>query len=325
MEDYFNIKNIVEILIKWKYHLLVILVASIILATFFSSPLFITPLYKSYAVVYPSNISPYSDESETEQMMQMIQSKEIRDSIIKKFDLANHYGIDPDYQYYQSTLLWEYSKKVKIAKTPYSAVEIEVYDKVPRIACDIINEIMNQYNIKVKGLHKEKFLEVVNNYRLITDMKKRELDSIAGAAEELGTKYGLLEFANQTKEVMRAYLGAGSSSSKSAEAVRLKKNLEEKGGHREMLSELMTNVTKDYSTLKLDYDRAVLDYNRNFTYVNILNKPFPADNKSYPIRWVIVVLSALVTMLIAIIVIAIIERRRGTGQSSPVDMNQSIT
>lgn len=309
MEEYFNSKNIVEILIKWRYHLLVILVASIVLAAFFSSSIFITPLYKSYAVVYPSNISPYSDESETEQMMQIMQSKEIRDSIIKKFDLPAHYGVDPNYKYFMSTLLWEYGKKIKIAKTPYEAVEIEVWDKDPQYACDIINEIMNQYNLKVRSLHKEKFLEVVKNYRVITDLKKKELDSIASAAEELGKQYGLLDYANQTKEVMRAYLSGG----RGGETAKLKKNLEEKGGHREMLSELMTNVTKDYSTLKLDYDRAVLDYNRNFTYVNLLNKPFPADKKSYPVRWVIVVMTAVGAMMLSIIVIAIVERRRRTS------------
>jgi capsular polysaccharide biosynthesis protein len=308
MEEYFNSKHIVEVLIKWRYHLLTLLAASILLAAFFSSSIFITPLYKSYAIVYPSNVAPYSDESETEQMMQMLQAKEIRDSIIKKFDLPKHYGIDPNYEYFMSTLLWEYGKKIKIAKTPYEAVEIEVSDKDPQIACDIINEIMSQYNFKVKGLHKEKFLEVVKNYQIITDIKKKELDSIATAAEELGVKYGLLDYANQTKEVMRAYLSGG----RGGESARLKKNLEEKGAHREMLSELMSNVTKDYSTLKLDYDRAILDYNRDFTYVNLLNKPFPADKKSYPVRWIIVVMSAIVTMLVAGMVIVVIERRRKT-------------
>lgn len=188
MEDFFKTKNILAILIRWKIHLAVIFVVAVLLAVFFSSSIFITPLFKSYAVVYPSNILPYSDETETEQMMQMMQSKEIRDSIIKKFDLARHYKIDPDYRYYTSTLLWEYGKKVKITKTPYSAVSIEVWDKDPKIACDMANEIMNQYNFKVRSLHKEKFWEVVVNYRTIVNMKKKELDSITQRTRELGTQ-----------------------------------------------------------------------------------------------------------------------------------------
>lgn len=319
MEDFFNSTNIIDLLIKWKYHLLAIVSIAIVLAVIFSSSIFITPLFKSFAIVYPSNVSPYSDESETEQMMQIIQSKDIRDSIIKKFDLAGHYGIDPNYQFYMSTLLMEYGKKVKIAKTPYEAITIEVWDKEPKIACDMVNEIMFQYNFMVRGLHKEKFGEVVNNYRTIMNLKRIELDSLALLAKDLGVKYGLMDFPNQTREVMRAYLSPGSSSSKSKEVQRLKKNLEEKGGEREVVSNLITGSTNNYSILKLEFDRAVLNQNRNFTYVNVLNKPFPADKKSYPVRWIIVVIAAIGTLIIAIIVIGFIERRRMSfrTQSNP--------
>jgi hypothetical protein len=314
MEDFFNSKNIIEILIKWKYQLLGIVSAAVLFAIIFTSSNFITPLFKSFAIVYPSNVAPYSDESETEQMMQLLQSKDIRDSIIKKFDLPGHYGIDPEYKYFMSTLLLEFGKKVKIVKTPYEAVTIEVWDKEPKIACDIVNEILYQYNLKVRGLHKEKFGEVVNNYRIILDLKKKELDSLALIAKDLGTRYGLLDFTSQTREVMRAFLGTGGSSVKGDEVKRLKKNMEEKGGERELLTHLMITESNEYSILNLDYNRSVLDYNRNFTYVNVLNKPFPADKKSYPVRWIIVVLSAIGTAILGIFVIGFIERRRMTSR-----------
>jgi hypothetical protein len=280
MEDYFKSKNIIDILIRWKFHLATIVLGAALVAAFFSSSIFITPLFKSFAYVYPSNISPYSDESETEQMMQILQSKDIRDSIVLKFDLPKHYGIDPNYKFFISTLLWEYGQKVKINKTPYSAVGIEVWDKDPKVACDMVNEILNQYNLKIRYMHKEKFHEVVKNYQQITDYKKKELDSLQMQAQELGTKFGLLEYPNQTREVMRAILSAGSSNR--AEAQKLRKNLEEKGGHRELISDLMESEAEDYSKLKLDYDRAILDYNRNYTYVSVLNKPFLQIKK--PIR-----------------------------------------
>jgi hypothetical protein len=310
MEDYFKSKRLIQIFIHWKIHLAIIVIAAAILAAFFSSSIFITPLYKSFAVLYPSNISAYADESLSEQMMQVLQSKDIRDSLVNKFDLPRHYGIDPSHEYFTSTLLWEYGQNVKILKTPYDAVIIEVWDKDPKIACDMVNEIMNQYNYKLRGLHKEKFREVVINYRTVTDYKKRELDSLQQRAQELGVKYGLLDYPNQTREVMRAYLSGGGSGSRGSEVNRLKKNLEEKGGEREMLSNLMIAITKDYSAFKLDYDRAILDLNRNYTYVNVLNKPFPADKKGYPVRWVIVVVSCLASLFLAILVIGVIENRR---------------
>lgn len=312
MEDYFNSKNIVSLTVKWKYQLSVIAVAAILLSAFFSGPIFITPLFKSYAVMYPSNVSPYSTENETEQMIQILQSKDIRDSVIKKFDLAKHYKIDPKYEYFTSTMLWEWSQKVKVNKTPYEAVTIEVYDKDPNIASAMVDAMIDFYNLKVRSLHKEKFGEVIINFRAIWEMKRKDLDSLKQQAEDLGTNYGLLDFPNQTKEVMRAYLGGGSYNKKEAE--RLKKNLEEKGGEMMLLGALMKSESESYSTYKLDFDRAVQNYNRNYTYVNLLNKPFPADKKAYPIRWIIMIVSTIAALLIAIIVIGIIDHRKIKSQ-----------
>lgn len=313
MDNFFNSKNLIDIIVKWKYQLVVVAVAAVLLSAFFSSPIFITPLYKSNAILYPSNISPYSDENETEQSVQIFQSRDIRDSLVKRFDLARHYGIDSAYKHFESTLVWEFSQRVKISKTPYEAVEVEVWDQDPIMARDMINAMLEYYNSKIRKMHKEKFAEVVTNYEFIIDMKKRELDSLANTARDLGEKYGLLDYPMQTREVMRAVL---SGSGRVQEANRLKKNLEEKGGERELLSGLMLAVAKDYSTLKLDYDRAVLDANRNYTYVNLLSKPFIADKKSYPIRWLIVAFSTMAALFLAILIIGVIERRKFGAEAS---------
>ncbi len=307
MDNFFNSKNLIDVMVKWKYQLATVAVAAVLLSAFFSSPIFITPLYKSNAVLYPSNIAPYSDENETEQSVQIFQSRDIRDSLVKKFDLARHYGIDSAYEHFESALVWEYSQRIKVNKTPYEAVEVEVWDQDPIMARDIINAMMEFYNTKIRKMHKEKFAEVVVNYQFIIDLKKRELDSLAKTAKDLGVNYGLLDYPMQTREVMRAIL---SGSGRVQEAQRMKKNLEEKGGERELLSGLMIAVSKDYSTLKIDYDRAVLDANRNYTYVNILSKPFVADKKAYPIRWLIVVFSTLAAVFLAILIIGVIERRK---------------
>jgi len=88
MKDYTNNVSILNGIWKWKYHILIITAIGLILSAIFSGSYFITPKYKSYAVVYPANISPYSDESATEQMLQILQSKDIKDSVIKEFDLS---------------------------------------------------------------------------------------------------------------------------------------------------------------------------------------------------------------------------------------------
>lgn len=310
MDNFFNSKNIVDILLKWKLHLAIIVVVTVAVSAIISSPLVITPLYKSYTVVYPSNISPYSDENETEQMVQILQSRDIRDSVIMKFDLASHWKVDSGYQYFMSTLDWLFMQRVKVSKTPYEAVSIQVWDPDPRMACDVVNAMLQFYNTKVRSMHKEKFREVVTNYEELVAYKKKSLDSLADRAKELGLNYGLMDYTGQTREVMRALLGTGGSVSKMAEAQKYRKALEEKGGEMKLIEEMMTSESEGYTVFKLDYDRALLDYNRNYTFVNILTRPYPADKKDYPIRWLIVVGSLVAVMFLSILVIGTIEKSR---------------
>lgn len=310
MDSFFNSKSIIDLIIKWKKQLIVVVVAAILLSSLFSSPLFITPLYKSSCTLYPSNISPYSDESETEQSVQIFQSRDIRDSLVKNFNLARHWGIDSGYQHFESTLVWEYSQKVHVSKTPFEAVEIEILDHDPVMARDLILGMLDAYNKKIREMHRSKFGEVVKNYSYIMGIRKHYLDSLRDRAQDLGIQYGLLDFQGQSREVTRAYLSTGSGSIRSAEAKALKQNLDQKGGEMLLLSEMMRAESDAYSTMKLDADRALLDFNRNYTYVNVLSKPFVADKKSYPIRWLIVVFSTLASFFMAVLIIGLIEQTR---------------
>lgn len=310
MDNFFDSKNIIEIILRWKKQLIVVVVAAVLLSALFSSPIFITPLFKSTCLLYPSNISPYSDESETEQSVQIFQSRDIRDSLVKRFNLARHWGIDSGYRYFESTLVWEYSQKVHVNKTQFEAVEIEILDHDPIMARDLIIGMIDAYNNKIRAMHKSKFGEVVKNYSFIMGMKKGYLDSLKSRAQDLGMQHGLLDFMGQTREVTRAYLSTGGGSVRSAEIKAMKKQLEEKGGEMLLLSEMMRAESDAFSTMKLDADRALLDYNRDYTYVNILSKPFVADKKSYPVRWLIVVFSTLAAFFMAVLVIGIIERTR---------------
>lgn len=306
MDNFFNNTKLIDIIIKWKYHLLAVVLAAILLSVLFSSPIFIKPLYKSFAVVYPSNISPYSDENETEQMIQLLQSRDVRDSVIRRFNLAKHWEIDSTYKYFVSTIVYYWDQRVRISKTPNEAVEIEVYDPDPQVASDMVSAIINYYNVKVRALHKEKFGEVLGNYLYILAKKQQYLDSLKEQITELGKRYGILEYGNQTREVMRAYF-QNMGNRVTQQYVR---NMEEHGGEYLKLVQMMNAESGTFIAMKLDYDKALLNYNRNYTHANILSKPFPADKKSYPVRWLIVVLSTLAALFLALIVAGIIENRK---------------
>jgi len=308
MENYFNNMNLIKIIIKWKYHLIIILVLSIVLSVVFSGPWLIKPKFKSFADVYPANIQPYSEESTTEQMIEILNGQDIKDSIIKKFDLGKHYRIDKNYKYYYSTLINIYKGNVRIKKTEFESVNIEVLDEDPVIACNMVNSIIDFYNMKVKDIHKSKYYEVILNFQEIMKEKKKYIDSLQHRIYILGTEFGITDVANQSREITKGFLRTSPSNINTAEVMKLKKNMEEKGGELTKLNNLLVNASYQYEKFKADYEIMVMNYERDFTYANIITKPYVADKKSYPKRILIILISTVATILLSLIIISVLEK-----------------
>ncbi|MFP4469161.1 MAG: hypothetical protein ACLFPE_00675 [Bacteroidales bacterium] len=312
MERYFTNTNILKLLFKWKIHLAVVLIIGIVLAVIFSSPLFITPKFKSHAVVYPSNIQPYSEESESEQMLQFFESKEISDRIIRKYDLASRYKIDSSYKYFKSAIEYEYSQNVSISKTPYESVKIEVFDADPLVASNMVKDIIYFYNEKVRETHLEKFNEVVVFFEDRLQRKQQEIDSVENKLYELRTVYGIIDYPNQSREVARGFLRTvdGNNAAQNIntrEVLKLKENIEQKGGLYTMYNDRYFDLIAEFGKIKMLYDDAVMNASKNISYASVISEPYPADKKAYPVRWVIVVLTAIGILFFSLLAVLIIE------------------
>ncbi|MBQ0128329.1 MAG: hypothetical protein KBT57_00685 [bacterium] len=304
MDNNFNNLSLVQLILKWKWHIIIITVAAAICGAVFSSSAFITPLYKSEAVAYPANINPYSDESETEQMLQIINSQSIMDSIVEKYDLWSDYGIDKNDKFAKTYMVNEYRGKIKISKTPYEAVSIAVSDKDPFVACNIAKDILNFYDKKVHELHNQKVGEVVAMYERQLRLKQHDIDSLKQCVVEIGTQHGITEYTGVSREVTRSYLNG------SAKAAELKENMELYGADILDLTTKIQAESNTYVSIKVDYEQELRFYNSNLTYSNIVTDPFPADKKSFPVRWVVVALCGLGAFLFSILLVFIIENRK---------------
>lgn len=314
MDNFFNSINLLQLIDKWKYHLIVIVGVAALLAAIFSGPAFITPMYKSHGVVYPANVEPYSEESETEQMLQIMNSQDIVDSVINKFDLSAHYEINPEYRYYKTVLLYEYHQNVSISKTAFESVLIEVHDKDPLIAAQMVEAILNFYDKKVADLHKSKYREVVYMYGNQLAYKRASLDSLKVIMYELGTEYGLFEYEYQSQEIMRGYLKTimgGADRVNTKEVERLLQSMEQKGGQLIEVVQMIQDESRSYVEVKLDYEMALRFLSADMTYSNIITKPFPSDKKSYPVRWLIVVVVSIAAFLFAMLVFLFLDKRSG--------------
>ena len=311
---YFNNLNLIAIFWKWRKQILIVSIATGIAAIIFSSPFFIKPLYTSTAIIYPNNIKAYSDESNTEQMLQFLESADIRDSLINEFDLYRHYDINPSDKraYYHLSLY--YDDAVTIRKTLYESVEIKVRDTDPVTACNMVKAIIDAFNKKVRKVQHEKYAEAYVLSHQVVLHKLREIDSLNLLLKGMHARNQLLDFDQQTKEMIRGYLrtidGASRTSINTPEIMRLKKELETKGTDFLIIDNQFRQAIDEFGKLKEAEDLAFKDYNRNFSYINLITAPYPAQKNSYPIRWLIVLSGMLVTVVTSMIVVIAIENRK---------------
>ncbi|HOY31384.1 MAG TPA: hypothetical protein PKW80_05860 [Bacteroidales bacterium] len=308
MNNFFKSTFIIKLILKWKWHLMIIAVLAVALSAIFSGPAFIKPKYRSYAVIYPANISPYSTETNTEQMLQLLKSEDILFDIVKRFDLYKEYKIDTTVKYYKNKIIKALEDNVNIKRTEYESVIIEVYDHDPRQACDMVNEFINLMNAKARYLQRNKTAEIASMYYNQMTDKKTEIDSIEKRLQFLRNEYNILDYNIQVKEYSKGYvrnINNGRANQKDDIAVTLN-NLKQYGGEYRQLDASLWGLLETYIALKKEYDNSLADLKKELTYANVVTSPEPADKKSYPIRWLVVCISTLSALLLSLLIFSII-------------------
>ncbi len=313
---YIGNSTILGLVVKhWKPLATVALVATVLSAVF-SSPLFIDPKYRSYAVLYPANIIPMGTETPTEQMMQVLESDQIRDSLVAFYDLYTVYDINPESKGSKSTLIREYQSLVTTRKTEYESVIIEVLDKDPVRARDMVNSIILNFNRKAKSMQKEKSIELVTILGEQVKLKKHEMDSMESVLTSIRKEYGILDYDLQTEYATERYLDVittPSNKNSAKEIEPLLNALKEMGGEFKALNEHLWRTRGSYNDLKEQLEQARKDVEKQLTYCNIITQPEIADKKAYPVRWLIVLASVISALLLALIVLALLENARSTN------------
>jgi capsule polysaccharide export protein KpsE/RkpR len=94
-------------------------------------------------------------------------------------------------------------------------------------------------------------------------------------------------------------------------------NLKTKGGDFISLSGLYFAATDAFNKDKENYETALKDVTKQLTYSNYVSSPVPSDKKTYPVRWLIVLVSTVASIILAIVVIMILENIRNRNLSEP--------
>jgi uncharacterized protein involved in exopolysaccharide biosynthesis len=289
--------------------------------------LLITPKFKSSVIIYPASTSSISkalltdmtmtpkdvmkfvEEEETEQLMQILQSDEIKARIIQKYDLVSHYHINKNSKFYKTALLGEYSENISFRKTEFQAIEIKVLDTDPSYAAAIANDIAALLDSVYNNIQKEranKALTVVEKVYNEQEMMVKQLeDSLSLISEK-----GVYDYANQSKTLSEAYANAlFSGNHNNANLIKQKlDNLTKYGSTFNSLFKQHEDEIKQLVFLKTKLAEARVDARNDLPHKYIVNPAQVSEKKSYPVRSMIVILSTISVFIFAIFLLLFIER-----------------
>lgn len=296
---------------KWRIFALVAGVA-VVMAVIFSGPSFMKPRYLSKATVYPVNLNSYSVETRTDQLLQLLRSNSIRDSLIQQFDLEAVYELDTTKAGGYFALYNEFLERVEISKTQYESVMIEVVDEDPVRARDMVNAMLTQVNLLARRLQREKSQEVLRISERALAHERYKLDSVEARLDTMRRTTGLLAYEAQAKELTKGYvrmLSTGASPSQRDQVMTLIKELESQGGEFRRLTELSNMFRNNYDRLLTQYEMVVNDVTKELTYTNVIVYPEVSDKKVYPVRWLIVLLALSSSMVLCFLLLVWRDQR----------------
>lgn len=314
MNNFFDNQRILNLIWKRKFHFMLVGIIAIILSAIFSGPAFIKPKYKSTARVYPTNLWVLSEESETEQMLEILNSKDIKLKMFDAFRLDEVYRISKESPFYLTYMFDIYSKNVSMSKTEFETVEIKVMDHLPERASDMVDSIIFFFNKKVREIHKAKDKEMVEISKKGLTKKYDELDDLMIELDSVRNEYGILDYESQVPEITRGYVEALATGRGSASDTRkiqeMYQNLSEKGTEAMLLESRFDYLLTAIDSLTTQYEVYLNEYEKDITYCHVVEYPFPADKKSYPVRWLIVVFTTVSAVFLALLVFLVLDYRK---------------
>lgn len=322
----FNFESTDLIVYLWKRRkpLILITLAAAIISILVSFT--ITPRFRSTVVLFPASESPvsksllqtnYQDrigilgfgaEEQLERILQVLHSDEIRDKIIERFDLMNHYEIDPLGLYPRTKLFAEYASNIKFKRTEYNSIVIEAMDEDPQMAADLANGIASLIDLTMNQMKHDramKAFELVEKEYLSADKRVKELnDSVS-----YYNKKGVIAHEHQIERLTEAYGKAVAE-----ENARATKNIEAKIKELQQYAApfmyyrtLWENESVRLRDLTSKYIEAKAETELSLSYVFVLDKAYRAEKKAYPKKSIIVMVSTFATFFLAVILFIFFE------------------
>lgn len=287
----------------WKNRKVLVIITGVAFVVSVVVSLLLTPLYLSTAVVFPtasSNVSfseqrnvkagsmDFGEEEQAEQLVQILSSSRIKDKIIAKYDLLNHYEIDPNDENKNFKLNEEYNDHFSFTRTKFGSIQIDVLDRDPELAAKMANDIVDLIDTVKNEMIRERTRPAFEiNIRKMKQLEK-DKDSVINRLDSL-TKLGVVS-TDVRSNLFQALVDSKSPEEKREIKAQIEANMKF-GSLFDALEHKRNEMIINIETFKVAYEQAESDANAQFNHKFVVEKAVVADKKEKPKRMIIVLVA----------------------------------
>ena len=318
-----NFLDITSIIWLKRRPLIIVSIITVILSSIFSGPFFIKPKFKSEVIFYPTTINSignamftdltqrqadplaFGEEEEAENALQLLNSSALQGRIVRNFDLMNHYRIDSKSPL--TDLAKKMAKNIQFKRTRHLAVSITVLDEDPIKSAEIANGIAILYDSVKTEIQKQVSLEALQIVKDEFKNKEAEVWDLRTRLKELGQK-GITNYEEQSRAISEELYKAVSQA-KINSLKNQQNELAKYAGEFTYLNETLILELESLSKLRKRFEKAKVDVEKTLPQKFVLTSASPAEKKSYPIRWLIVLVVTAVVTFSSIVVLLINNRK----------------
>jgi len=306
----YNFSSVDLLIYIWKKRVILIGVGLIAGIASIIISVLITPMFQSSVIMFPAssasiskdllsqnysgrqNVHGFGEEEQAEQLLQILNSEPIRSRIIQKYNLMEHYEINPDEKYPLTRLYETYKSNINFRLTEYMSVEISVMDRDPEYAANIANDISNLVDTVFNSMKKERareafhlvereYLEAAHNLTVLRDSMSQLSEQVS---ENLKTS------GDPTNNLIKA--------------------ISENGALYITMMNVVRYETALVTDLSLKFKEARLEAEQNLPHKFVVEQAYPSEKKAYPKKSLIVIVSTFASLLFALIVLIVIDNVR---------------
>jgi len=310
--------NLIQFIWAQRKSLLIITGIVFVISTIVS--LLITPLFLSTAIVFPaasSNVSfsdqrnvkaaamDFGEEEQAEQLVQILQSSRIRDKVVSKFNLLEHYEIAENDKNKYYKLNNEYTSHFEFTRTRYGSIQIDVLDKDPELAAKMANSIVDLIDTVKNDMIRERTKPAFEINKRKMGQMLHDRDSVLNLLDSLSA-LGVVSM-DIRSNLFQALVDSKNTTEKADIQAKLKVNALF-GAQYDALEHMRNEMIIKIEEFRVSYEQAESDANANFNHKFVVEKAVQADKKEKPKRMIIVLVASLGGFIFGVLFLLIRQR-----------------